>query len=73
MVSCEKCWRDAGGNPDEYHRLLAERDCTPEQQAGPEAKKCPECGRIALHQHVGDCMACDYEKPRPAREEKANG
>jgi len=25
MASCEKCWRDAGGNPDRYSQLILAR------------------------------------------------
>jgi len=35
MSSCERCWRDADGDPDRYHELLAERKynpCSPEDQ-----------------------------------------
>lgn len=64
MPTCEKCWRDAGGNPDRYRELLKERDdrgekCTPEEQAGGEdAELCPSCGRKALHLWCNVCMAC---------------
>jgi hypothetical protein len=64
MPSCEKCWSDAGGNPDRYGQLLVERrdnPCTPEQQAGVDALVCPKCGRVAVHQHCGVCMACGWE------------
>lgn len=57
MGSCEKCWRDAGGDPDRYSQLIVERNrvgqpplCTPEDQAGPDAGKCPVCGRMTVHQ-----------------------
>jgi hypothetical protein len=66
MSTCEKCWRDAHCGSqfsvsDEYARLLKERaehPCTPEEQAGEDARRCPACHRIALHQHTGECMAC---------------
>lgn len=61
MSSCEKCWADAGGDPDEYRRLLKERDaipCTPEEHAGPDATTCPACGRRAVHQWAKTCVAC---------------
>lgn len=67
MSSCEKCWSDAHGNgaysdaATNYQRLLDERKdnpCTPEQQAGPDASPCTECGnRMVRHQHTGECMA----------------
>jgi hypothetical protein len=62
MASCEKCWVDARGNSALYHRLLSERDCTPEEQAGPDATTCPECGQRTVHQYARVCMApdCDY-------------
>lgn len=66
MSACEKCWRDAHrGGPevcvaDEYAKLLREREanpCSPEEQAGPDAKRCPKCERMVLHQYTGECMA----------------
>jgi ferredoxin len=64
MPSCEKCWDDSftltymtGEDRVEcYQRLIKERNCTPEEQAGHDAKKCPQCGRMTLHQYTGDCM-----------------
>lgn len=58
MPSCERCWADAGGNIEIYKYLLDERTCTPEQQAGPDARRCPVCERNTVHQHAGVCMAC---------------
>jgi hypothetical protein len=55
MSSCEKCWTDAGGNPERYRMVLRERSenpCTPEQQAGPDGKQCPACKRMTLHQYT---------------------
>lgn len=66
MPSCERCWADAH-TPDpyksvaeEYARLVQERNgaCTPEQQAGQEARKCLECQRWTVHQHAHVCMVC---------------
>lgn len=59
MSSCEKCWADSGGSHREYIRLVAVRRCTPEEQAGPAAGRCPMCNRTTLHQHTGECMACN--------------
>lgn len=61
MPSCEKCWEDAGGDPDLYRRFLRRRKqtgdvCSPEQQAGEGASICPRCGRKTVHQHAGICM-----------------
>ena len=68
MSSCEKCWHDSrwaarffdGIGPDPYQKLLHERvgedECTPGEQAGPDAAECPECKRKTLHQHTGECM-----------------
>jgi hypothetical protein len=62
MSSCEKCWRDAGGDAEKYHQLVKERNaagmqCTPEEQAGGEyATACPSCGRKTVHMHSGQCM-----------------
>ena len=61
MSSCEKCWRDAGGDPLAYRRLIEARKedpCTPEQQAGDEATECRSCERMAVHQYTGECMNC---------------
>jgi len=72
MASCEKCWGDAymrwHDNPmkdqaEHYHDLLKERkdnQCTPEQQAGRDAEKCPKCNRIAIHEICNVCMNCGY-------------
>ena len=68
MSTCEKCWRDAGLTGD-YWSLLNERNknpCTPEEQAGPDAGKCPECGRMTLHQLTGEPMCgCETKKAPP--------
>jgi len=57
MPTCEKCWSDARGDLAMYEKLLDTRlPCTPEEQAGPDAKRCPACGRMTLHQHCGKCM-----------------
>lgn len=64
MSSCEKCWADAylmrSGEPQAvtYGRLVKERNCTPEQQAGPDATECSKCKRRTRHQYTGECMAC---------------
>ena len=66
MTACEKCWKDAKHESAEtgcsisaaYGRLIKERDCTPEDQAGDNAWTCRNCGRIAVHPRVGICMAC---------------
>lgn len=65
MPSCERCWRDSrwaefsGGNAsDEYRRLLAERDCSAEQQAGDDAYFCADCARWTAHQICYRCVVC---------------
>lgn len=72
MSTCEKCWSDAGFiatsanrcKSEVYAEILAERECTPEEQAGPQAKECPGCHRVVLHQYTGECMAgCGYPPP----------
>lgn len=63
MASCEKCWRDAGGDPHTYKELILERQdnpCTPEQQAGRDATECPKCKRMTVHQHVHRCIICGH-------------
>jgi hypothetical protein len=68
VSSCEKCWRDAGGDSDRYRALLFDPNrptCTPEEQAGPDAKECPICKRMTLHQHTGECMSgCSASFPQ---------
>ena len=71
MPSCERCWSDSrmqditGVGPT-YQELLAARGptgCTPEQQAGPDARVCATCGRRAIHQVCTDwCMACNAQR-----------
>jgi hypothetical protein len=56
MSACEKCWAEAGGDADHYEVLRRMRDCEPEEQAGPQAKRCPNCERMTLHQCSGECM-----------------
>jgi hypothetical protein len=60
MSACEKCWRDSR-LANNYTELLFQRHtavCTPEQQAGPDARVCEVCGRRTRHQITGECMAC---------------
>lgn len=59
MPACEKCWKDSGGIFEEYKRLIAIRNCTPEEMAGDDAGVCPECLRKTVHQHVHICMVHD--------------
>lgn len=62
MASCEKCWRDAGGDPERYRELIEDRtgtmeECTLEEQAGgDDAKQCDKCGRQTVHCIVGRCV-----------------
>jgi hypothetical protein len=59
MPSCERCWQLAHGDVEQYYVLLKNEHCTPEQQAGPEAKRCHICGRKTLHQYCNVCMNPD--------------
>ena len=70
MPSCERCWRESACGPYDDHaakylELVAEREasgaCTPEQQAGEDAFRCPKCKRRTLHQHCHICMACGHD------------
>ncbi len=69
MVACERCWADSQqqafmrgvDSVDEYERLVKERECTPEQQAGPDAAKCDPCERMTVHQHAKICVLCGRE------------
>jgi len=67
VSSCEKCWSDAGGDATRYIALIRERfprQCTPEEQAGPDAAQCPHCKRMTLHQHTGEPMCrCPESAP----------
>ena len=59
MSCCEKCWRDANGDPDDYQKLLVERKddpCTPEEQAGYGAGWCDICLRFTVHLYTKKCM-----------------
>lgn len=55
MSACEKCWADAF-SVEEYEELIRSRRCTPEEQAGPGAGRCPRCGRMTLHQYTSEPM-----------------
>jgi len=62
MATCEKCWSDAhvGGDVGaRYLELIDERKdnpCTPEEQAGEEAKTCPSCKIKSIHRYASVCM-----------------
>ena len=56
MPSCEKCWRDSGGNAARYLEIVGLQDCTPKEQAGEDAAICAKCGRKTIHQLVRVCM-----------------
>ena len=67
MPSCEKCWSDAylesisSGKSqykcyDELIQLRKNNPCTPEQQAGKDAKLCKVCKRKTIHQYANVCM-----------------
>lgn len=61
MSSCEKCWHDAQAVNLPYSVVVMQRrldPCSPEEQAGAQAGKCPTCERMTLHQHTDECMAC---------------
>jgi hypothetical protein len=58
MASCEKCWGESGGDLEKYTRLLNERKCTPEEQAGEAAGFCTKCERQTVHQHLRRCVLC---------------
>jgi len=72
MPSCEKCWSDAFTRSrtdtskcqaEHYQDLINERKdnpCTPEEQAGMDAKICPKCKRRAIHQIIDICMNCGF-------------
>jgi hypothetical protein len=68
MSNCEKCWSDARRNAGPYGDTLElyleyvrTRQCTPEEQAGEDARVCALCGRRTVHQLTGECMACGVQ------------
>ena len=76
MASCEKCWSDAylrsrmtmKPQSECYSDLIKERNdnpCTPEEQAGQDAKECPKCKRMTIHQYAHVCMNCGYQNNQP--------
>ncbi len=64
MSSCERCWKEANGNADRYHELLAINRCSPEEQAGENATECPHCHRLTVHQRVHYCVNLDCSAGR---------
>jgi hypothetical protein len=63
MSSCEKCWAESGGDPDRYTELLHRKPrCTPEEQAGPYASRCPHCRLLTIHQHTKEPMCGCYAR-----------
>lgn len=61
MSSCEKCWSDAHGDAERYHELVKSRECTPEEQAGEQAFRCPHCRRLTIHMITKEPMCGCYE------------
>lgn len=66
-MPCEKCWNDAFkksqeshlSQPEWYSILMQQRNnnpCTPEQQAGVDAKLCPVCKKRTIHPYTKMCM-----------------
>ena len=75
MASCEKCWSDARRTGVRYSDLIRDREtagiiCTPEQQAGEDAKPCAMCGRKTMHQYCGVCMACGWSSEISGHQEQ---
>ena len=65
-MACEKCWGDAykrsladpsKSQSDHYRELLAERVCTPEEEAG--VKICPYCKVRPVDAWGQSCTECD--------------
>ena len=68
MSSCEKCWRDAEGDVDDYRARVKNCNCSPEDEAGPDATVCKACKRRTVHQHshlcqVPGCLEGEYIAP----------
>ena len=72
MPSCETCWRDADGNAERYAKLVQERRCTPEEQAGKDSGTCYVCGRRTMHPHAHVCMnpSCVSNAPHDGRQRR---
>ncbi len=70
MATCERCWERARARAAEtgedqveaYRELVSRSDCTPEQQAGREATRCPKCDTKTVHQHTKQCIACGWRE-----------
>ena len=65
MPACERCWAESRRPfaTETYEELVKINNCTPEQQAGPDAGICSTCGRKTIHQYARDwCMACDCQR-----------
>lgn len=73
MPGCEKCWRDAlmlslsngKSQSDNYYELIEERYnncCSAEEQAGYDAKLCPTCLRLTIHQVTKECGLCGHKE-----------
>lgn len=73
MAACEKCWGDAyfmtrfsGKDQSECYSILlkerADNPCTPEEQAGENATRCPKCMRNTVHQYAHVCMICNFKE-----------
>lgn len=73
MASCEKCWKDAGGDYARYMELLSYRNCTPEEQAGEHAYTCSACDRKTIHQHTNQCVVCGLRIEHRLTAEVQNG
>jgi len=56
MSSCEKCWKDSGGDCLKYAALLKTSNCSPEEEAGgKDASKCDSCRCRTIHIHTDKC------------------
>ena len=77
MSSCEKCWRDAGRDPDRYNYLISvrtgDRVCTPEEQAGgKKAGWCDICKRQTVHLYTKKCVNIECKHSRPVDKQVDN-
>ena len=65
MPTCERCWSRAftfyKSQVEQYERLVTECNCTPEEQAGLDARECPLCHRYTVHQYAHTCVVCGIQ------------
>lgn len=64
MSSCEKCWGnsyDPYTGHERYGVMVLTHTCSAEEQAGPDASRCPHCRLLTIHQHTKQPMCGCYQ------------